>query len=136
MPFSIISHNINLFSKAYPYHSLTYTLCLSNINIPHKSTKVVVFEDTVFRVGRPLSGNTVAGGGGNDSGSGGSGGKLYSGWVGPTPLSLSCRGGASQIKGFHPLLEKNFLASTGFLEHLKTPTYGALSTQCLPSPSH
>ena len=65
-----------------------------------------MFEDTVCRVGRPLRGNTVAGGGGNDSGSQqGGGGKLYSGWVGPTPLSLSCRGGASQIKGFHPLTD-------------------------------
>ena len=26
------------------------------------------------------------------------------------------------------------LASTGFLEHLKMPTDGALSTKCLPSP--
>ena len=33
---------------------------------------------------------------------------------------------------------RNFssLASTGFLEHLKTPTDGALSTKCLPSPCH
>ena len=42
--------------------------------------------------------------------------------------------GASQTKGFHPLLDVFSLASTGFLEHLTMPTDGALSTKCLQTP--
>ena len=38
--------------------------------------------------------------------------------------------GAGQTKGFRPLLDVFFLASTRFLEHLTMPTDGALTTKC------
>ena len=42
----------------------------------------------------------------------------------------------ARLRNFALCWKKHSLASTGFLEHLKTPTDGALSIQCLPSPSH
>ena len=42
----------------------------------------------------------------------------------------------ARLRDFALCWKKHSLASTRFLEHLKTPTDGALSTQCLPSPSH
>ena len=42
----------------------------------------------------------------------------------------------ARVRDFALCWKKHSLASTGFLEHLKTTTDGALSTQCLPSPSH
>ena len=42
----------------------------------------------------------------------------------------------ARLRDFALCWKKHSLASTGFLEHLKTPTDGALLTQCLPSPSH
>ena len=46
---------------------------------------------------------------------------------------LTCLG-ASQTKGFRPLLDVFSLASNGFLEHLTMPTVGALPTKCLQTP--
>ena len=67
----------------------------------------------------------------------GGGGKLYHIYIfGKCKELIYKRLGASQTKGFRPCWKKLSLASTRFLEHLKTPTDGALSTQCLPSPSH
>ena len=58
--------------------------------LPKRSAQEMsLLRDTASRVGRSLNGNTDGGGGGGNDGAGG--GELYSGWVGPTPLSLSCR---------------------------------------------
>ena len=42
----------------------------------------------------------------------------------------------ARLRNFALCWKKHSLASTGFLEHLKTPTDGALLTKCLQSPSH
>ena len=51
-------------------------------------------------------------------------------------LPLSYVKAPARLRYFALCWNKHSLASTGFLEHLKKPSDGALSTQCLPSPSH